>query len=69
MTPDGENWGGRRKGAGRPPSPLATVKVKVPRAVLATLAAEALADGVTVEEHAARVLMRHATAPLFGTMK
>ncbi|WP_295814341.1 hypothetical protein [uncultured Deinococcus sp.] len=69
MTPDGGNWGGKRTGAGRPPSSTVTLKVKLPRPVLAALAAEAARAGVTVEDYAARLLMQHRAAPLFGTMQ
>lgn len=69
VAPDGENWGGRRAGAGRPPSSTVTARVKVPREVWATLSAEAAQHGRTPEEHAAHVLMLHVTALLFATMQ
>lgn len=63
----GKKWGGSRKGAGRPPSPVLTVKLRVPREVWAIIEADAVAAGIMPEEYAARVLERHAHAPLFAS--
>lgn len=59
------NWGGKRKGAGRPKSPNITVRLSIPREVWAMVQADAEAAGHTAEDEAVRVLTEHVTAPLF----
>lgn len=69
MTPESENWGGKRKGAGRPLAAHVTARVKLPREVWAVIEADARRAGRSPEEEAARVLESHAMAPLFGIMQ
>lgn len=70
MTPESENWGGTRKGAGRPKSAVVRLKdVTIPREVWELLEQQAQRQGVSTAELTASVLEAHATAPLFGIMQ
>lgn len=64
-----ENWGGKRKGAGRPKSSTVGVRLAVPREVWAIIEADAKRAGRSPEQEAARVLESYASAPLFATLK
>lgn len=65
---EGENWGGPRKGAGRPPAPYVRLKdVRVKREVWEAITAEAQRLGLSPEDHAAALLEAAAAAPLFRT--
>lgn len=67
MDEHGENWGGKRKGAGRPRAAYVRLKdVTVPREVWDALEQQAQRKGVTPADLAAEVLEDYATAPLFA---
>lgn len=67
MEPQAENWGGTRKGAGRPKADFVRLKdVTIPREVWAAFGQQAHREGLTPEALAQRVLEDYATAPLFA---
>lgn len=69
MDSSSGNWGGRRKGAGRPKSN--TVKlggVRVPREVWALLVEQAHRENTTPEQLAVKVLESYLSAPLYRKM-
>lgn len=67
MDSHAENWGGKRKGAGRPKAAAVRLKdVTMPREVWALIEQQAQRKGITPEALAAEVLESYATAPLFA---
>lgn len=67
MDSSSKNWGGKRKGAGRPQSAVVNLKgVYVPREVWQLLEQQAQQQHTTPEVLTAEVLESYATAPLFA---
>ena len=69
MDSSSENWGGRRKGAGRPKSDAVRLKdVTIPREVWNLLEQQAQRRGISTPDLTAEVLEYFATAPLFAKL-
>ena len=67
MDSSSENWGGKRKGAGRPRSSFVRLSgVQVSREVWEQIEQQAHRQGITPEELTVEVLESFATAPLFA---
>lgn len=69
MDSSSENWGGKRKGAGRPKSDAVRLKdVTIPREVWNLLEQQAQRRGISTPDLTAEVLESFATAPLFAKL-
>ena len=69
MDSSSENWGGKRKGAGRPKSDAVRLRdVSIPREVWVLLEQDAQRRGVSTAVLVSGVLESYATAPLFAKL-